>query len=108
MNSSSNNYLLDKQAGSPSPDLSTPSSSETPQVIRLLYGQSIAKELLHTIISSPKKSSGCEDDEDDEDRDNPESWTAEAHFTNVNYQAKKLVLLLFINRACRFYSLHSC
>ena len=26
------------------------------------------------------------------------SWDAEAHFTNANYQSKKLVLLLFINR----------
>ncbi|KIM85752.1 hypothetical protein PILCRDRAFT_816958 [Piloderma croceum F 1598] len=88
-----------KKAGSPSPDLSTPSSSETPQVIRLLYGHSIGKELLHTTISSPKKSRRHEDNDEDDggERDDPESWIAEAHFTNANYQAKKLVFLLFIN-----------
>lgn len=35
------------------------------------------------------------DDEDDEDA---ETWNAEAHFTNANYQAKKMTFLLFINR----------
>ena len=36
--------------------------------------------------------------ESDDDDSDPESWNAEAHFTNANYQAKKMVLLLFINR----------
>ena len=35
---------------------------------------------------------------EDELPDQPESWSAEAYFTNANYQAKKIVFLLFINR----------
>lgn len=42
-------------------------------------------------------------DSDDDDDPDPESWNAEAHFTNANYQAKKMVLLLFINRPSYFY-----
>jgi len=33
-----------------------------------------------------------------EEPDRPEAWSAEAYFTNANYQAKKFVFLLFINR----------
>jgi DNA mismatch repair protein MLH1 len=74
----------------------------------LLYGHAIGKELLHAKVSSPKKTrkrgkryhnESDNDEEEEEDRDDPESWTAEAHFTNANYQAKKTVFLLFINRA---------
>jgi len=36
--------------------------------------------------------------ESEEDNDEPESWSAETYFTNANYQAKKMVFLLFINR----------
>ena len=92
--------------------MTTPSSSDTPQAIRLLYGHLIGKELLHATMSSPKKKKKTnkrrhgenEDDDDDEDEydedmDDPESWRAEAHFTNANYQAKKTVFLLFVNRA---------
>ncbi|KAF8899820.1 DNA mismatch repair protein MutL [Gymnopilus junonius] len=88
-----------KKAGSPSPDLSTPSSSETSTSIRLLYGHSITKELIHSKVSSARKQRKDDDamDEDDEERDDPESWDAEIYFTNVNYQAKKMVFLLFIN-----------
>ncbi|KAI8986896.1 DNA mismatch repair protein MutL [Trametes punicea] len=75
-----------KKTGSPSPDVSTPSSSTTVQAIRLLYGQTLAKELLHV-------SSSSDEGEDIED----EAWSAEAHFTNANYQAKRMTLLLFIN-----------
>jgi DNA mismatch repair protein MLH1 len=32
--------------------------------------------------------------------DDPETWKAEAHISNANYQAKKMVFLLFINRKC--------
>ena len=39
-----------------------------------------------------------EEDSDDDDDEESEAWNAEAHFTNANYQAKKMVLLLFINR----------
>ncbi|KDQ60330.1 hypothetical protein JAAARDRAFT_125644 [Jaapia argillacea MUCL 33604] len=92
-----------KKAGSSTPDLSTPSSSTTPQAIRLLYGHSIAKELIHAEVSSVstnKKRRRPQDDEDEEMdvvSDDPESWSADAYFTNANFQAKKTALLLFIN-----------
>jgi len=35
---------------------------------------------------------------DEDDSDDAESWNAEFYFTNANYQAKKHVFLLFINR----------
>lgn len=88
----------DAQAGSPSPELSTPSSSETPHAIRLLYGHSIAKELLNVSISSRDEDDRAVD-ESMADDDDAESWTADAYITNANYQAKKMVFLLFINRA---------
>lgn len=84
--------------------MSTPSSSTTVQAIRLVYGQTLAKELLTVSVSSSDKGKRkarasspmqVSDDEDDED---VEAWDAEAHFTNANYQAKKMVFLLFINR----------
>ncbi|KAH6909546.1 DNA binding protein [Coprinopsis sp. MPI-PUGE-AT-0042] len=91
--------FLCKKAGSASPELSTPPNSNVPQAIRLLYGHSIAKELLEAKVSSQ-----CPGDEDDQDRmdvDNAGlrngSWSAELHFTNPNYQAKKFNFLLFIN-----------
>ncbi|PBK94630.1 DNA binding protein [Armillaria gallica] len=74
-----------KKAGPAAPDLSTPSSSSTPQAIRMLYGHSIAKELLHSEVSSADGDAGSE------------SWSAEARFTNANYQAKRTTFLLFIN-----------
>ncbi|KAK0496296.1 histidine kinase-like ATPase [Armillaria luteobubalina] len=74
-----------KKAGSNTPDLSTPSSSSTPQAIRMLYGHSIAKELLHSEVSSANGDASSE------------SWSADAHFTNANYQAKRTSFLLFIN-----------
>ncbi|EIW55636.1 DNA mismatch repair protein MutL [Trametes versicolor FP-101664 SS1] len=91
-----------KKTGSPSPDVSTPSSSTTEQAIRLLYGQTLAKELLHVSVSPSSKGKGkasaAQDDaSDDEDEDADDSWSAEAHFTNANYQAKKMTFLLFIN-----------
>uniref|UniRef100_A0A8H8CGK4 DNA mismatch repair protein S5 domain-containing protein n=1 Tax=Psilocybe cubensis TaxID=181762 RepID=A0A8H8CGK4_PSICU len=108
--------FLCKKAGSPSPDLSTPSRSDTPTAIRLLYGHSIAKELVHHTVSSSikKKRKGRQTEEDmdvdgeDEEEDQmqaedtdlqseSESWSAEAYFSNANYQAKKMVFLLFIN-----------
>ncbi|KAJ6631150.1 DNA binding protein [Mycena sp. CBHHK59/15] len=81
-----------KKVGSPSPDLSTPSSSETAQAIQLLYGHSIAKDLLHCTVGS----TDTDTDMDADDAD-AESWTADAHFTNANYQSKKTIFLLFIN-----------
>lgn len=85
-----------KKSGSASPDLSTPSSSETPAAIRLLYGHSIAKELLHVKLSSSDKERE-ETDMDEDHRDDAESWNAVSYFTNANYQAKKTICLLFIN-----------
>ena len=35
---------------------------------------------------------------DEDDIDDAESWNAVSYFTNANYQAKKIVFLLFINR----------
>ncbi|KAF8907538.1 histidine kinase-like ATPase [Mucidula mucida] len=74
-----------KKAGTSAPDLATPSASSTSQAIRMLYGHSIAKELLSADVSSLGEN------------DKPESWKAEAHFTNANYQSKKTIFLLFIN-----------
>ncbi|KAG6873882.1 hypothetical protein C0995_009661 [Termitomyces sp. Mi166 len=88
-------------AGSPTPDLSSPSASETPNNIRLLYGHSIAKELVPVKVSSKDKKPTREHEDENmetgELADNPEAWHAEAHVTNANYQAKKMVFLLFIN-----------
>lgn len=84
-----------KQSGSASPDLSTPSSSETSAAIRLLYGHSIAKELLHVKLSSSDRK---ETDMVEDNSDDAESWNATSYFTNANYQAKKTTFLLFINR----------
>ncbi|KAI0711270.1 DNA mismatch repair protein MutL [Earliella scabrosa] len=92
-----------KKVGSPSPDVSTPSSSSTVQAIRQLYGQTLAKELLHMSLSSsekadkPSTSSPDDSSEDELDQEDADAWSAEAYFTNANYQSKKMVLLLFIN-----------
>jgi DNA mismatch repair protein MLH1 len=74
-----------------------------PQAIRLLYGHSIANQLLEAIISSEEQH-GPDNDEEEEDAmkiDFPAkstSWSAKLHFSNANYQAKKMIFLLFINR----------
>ncbi|KAG6831060.1 hypothetical protein H0H92_012983 [Tricholoma furcatifolium] len=90
-----------KKAGSPTPDLSSPSDSKTTNTIRLLYGHSIAKELVEVKISSKDEKKSPQNDDDDanadEPDDDPEAWLAEAQITNANYQAKKMVFLLFIN-----------
>ncbi|RDB30347.1 DNA mismatch repair protein Mlh1 [Hypsizygus marmoreus] len=86
-----------KKAGSPSPDLSSPSASETSNTIRLLYGHSVAKELVLVKVSSKDQSTEDTDMDVDETTDDPESWNAEAYISNANYQAKKMVFLLFIN-----------
>ncbi len=100
--------LIQRQAGSPTPDLSTPSGSSTKQAIGQTYGQTLAKDLLTVKVSSKEDDDGDEVMEDDE-----EEWSAEAHFSGPNYQAKKTVFLLFINRTCIFYafrkySLNAC
>ncbi|KAK2461036.1 hypothetical protein APHAL10511_006977 [Amanita phalloides] len=87
-----------KKAGSSSPDLSTSSGSETVHAIRLLYGHSIAKELLDVNVSSKSRKRKKVSENDDElERDHSDSWSAEAFFTNANYQAKKMTFVLFIN-----------
>ncbi|KAJ3574331.1 hypothetical protein NP233_g1848 [Leucocoprinus birnbaumii] len=92
-----------KKATSTAPDLTAPASKSVPQAIRLLYGHSIATQLLEVNISSsnPNVTSGeDEEDEDAMDLDIPKGpikWSAELHFSNANYQAKKTVFLLFIN-----------
>jgi DNA mismatch repair protein MLH1 len=90
------------QAGSSNPDLSSPSSPSVPHAIRLLYGNSIAKDLIHVAVQSEKKSKNGQNAEEEihDDDDDPEAWTAEAHCTNANYHAKKTIFLLFINRLC--------
>ncbi|PCH44902.1 DNA mismatch repair protein MutL [Wolfiporia cocos MD-104 SS10] len=83
-----------KKAGSSAPDVSTPSASTTAQAIRLLYGQTIAKDLLYASISASDQIDATSDASSE---DKGETWSAEAHFTNAHYHAKKTVLLLFIN-----------
>lgn len=80
--------FLCKKAGSPSPEISTSPVSNVVQAIRVLYGHSIAKELLHVEITCDQAKGGVAD---------TERWSAEAFCTNTNYQAKKTVFLLFIN-----------
>lgn len=82
------------QTSSNTPDVTTPSGSNVTQAIRQLYGQTIAKDLLHTKISTSEDTSSSSED-------GPTSWSAEAYFTNANYHAKKTVFLLFINRKLR-------
>ncbi|KAF7761503.1 hypothetical protein Agabi119p4_9495 [Agaricus bisporus var. burnettii] len=91
-----------KKATSSSPDIATPGSMSVQQAIRLLYGHSLATQLIETNISSDKpENPDNEDSNDDEamDVDLPSStnWSAELHFSNANYQAKKTTFLLFIN-----------
>ncbi|KAL1741295.1 hypothetical protein HDZ31DRAFT_84907 [Schizophyllum fasciatum] len=99
-----------KKAGSPSPDLSTPASAASPAgtqaIIRVTYGSSIVKELIHYYYSSggtgdaidaKGKQKESEEDVDMEDDVSPKDWSFDAHFTNPNYHAKKMVFLLFIN-----------
>lgn len=80
--------FLCKKAGSPSPEISTSPVSDVHQAIRSLYGHAIAKELLHVDVTSEQFNDGIDD---------PEKWSAEVYCTNANYQAKKMVFLLFIN-----------
>ncbi|KAF7289882.1 DNA-mis-repair domain-containing protein [Mycena indigotica] len=86
-----------KKAGSAGPDLSIPTSSETAQTIRHVYGHSIAKDLLHAKFGPKNLDEDTDDVDMDADYSRPESWLAETHFTNPNYHSKKMVFLLFIN-----------
>lgn len=107
------------QAGSSTPDITTPGSSKIPTLIRLLHGGSVAHELIHVpMISSSAQSSKLkasadtkgdvededmlDSDEDEDDGSNPNDveWNADAYVTNANYHVKKMTFLLFINRKC--------
>jgi len=97
------------QATSTTPEIATPASKTVQQAIRLLYGHSIATQLLEASISSKDKRLPSEAEDEDEDAmdvdlpKGPMTWSAEVYFSNVNYQAKKMVFLLFINRLYCFY-----
>lgn len=93
-------FLFLWQSSSASPSLSTPSSSTSSQAIRMLYGHSIAKELIHLKVSGSDQRAKRKDHTDEEvsDNDDEADWVANVHFTTANYQAKKIVFLLFINR----------
>jgi DNA mismatch repair protein MLH1 len=78
------------------PELST-SPTSIDQAIRLLYGHAIGKELLHIEVSS-SSTDGTSRPIGSGNVDNSEKWSAEAYCTSPNYQAKKTVFLLFINR----------
>lgn len=104
-NSDKHRLILSLQTGSASPDLSTPSGSSVAGAIQLMYGQTIARDLLSVQIPKP-------DGSDDEgpsksSKKGLAKWSAEVHFTSPNYQAKKIVFLLFINRECA-YNLANC
>ncbi|PPR02265.1 hypothetical protein CVT24_011614 [Panaeolus cyanescens] len=95
-----------KKEGSSAPELTTPSCADSAMSIRLLYGHSLAKELIHikelgsssTQPDQPEDSDSDKMDEDEQESSKKGvSWTAETYFSNANYQAKKTVFLLFIN-----------
>ncbi|TFL07271.1 histidine kinase-like ATPase [Pterulicium gracile] len=83
-----------KKIGSSGSEVSTPGNSRVPDAIRLLFGSTIAKELLTSKASSNAGSLSQPDTSDSQDS---EAWSAEAHFTSPNHQAKKTTFLLFIN-----------
>ncbi|KAF8634832.1 hypothetical protein AX17_004083 [Amanita inopinata Kibby_2008] len=90
-----------KKLGSLNPDLITPPGARRPNAIRVLYSSTIAKELLDVKVSSKKRKRHSRNAEpgngEDVKEEDPEAWSAEALFTNANYQGKKMVFLLFIN-----------
>ncbi|KDQ10268.1 hypothetical protein BOTBODRAFT_36380 [Botryobasidium botryosum FD-172 SS1] len=86
--------FLCKKAGSTAPDISTPAGSTVPSSIKLLYGPTIARELVHIVSSSSSSSASNAKGKGKED---DAQWEAEAYVTNANYHVKKMVFLLFIN-----------
>ncbi|KAG8918270.1 DNA mismatch repair protein [Tulasnella sp. 417] len=88
-----------KKQGFSSPDVSTPSASSVQSNIKLLYGASIARELLHVTASSEvrKKRERLKGKGKARAEDEDPDWEAQAYATSANYQGKKMVLLLFIN-----------
>ena len=110
----------------------TPSNSSVDQAIRLLYGQTVFKYLIKATVSSEAFRShelradsdidgdgdvGMNLNEDDEEvsyrssttkKKKKGAWAAELFFTNISYQSKKMVFLLFINRECRSIFSEAC
>lgn len=80
--------MLDSQAGSAIPEVSTPSNSTTQANIALLYGAQLARELLPVPVTSLPELGVRK----------IEGWV-----TNANWNQKRMVFLLFINRefGCR-------
>ncbi|KIY63167.1 DNA mismatch repair protein MutL [Cylindrobasidium torrendii FP15055 ss-10] len=74
-----------KKVGSTSPELTTPSTNTPVNTIRMLYGHTLAREMLSSSVT-------C-----DASVPQSESWKAEIHFSSANYQGKKTIFLLFIN-----------
>ena len=72
------------QAGVSAPSISTPSNSTVPQAIKLAYGQSLARELLHLPLY----------------QDYVLEFQAEGWLTGANWNSKKPTggFLAFINR----------
>ena len=75
------------QAGVSAPSISTPSNSTVPQAIKLAYGQSLARELLHLPLY----------------QDYVLEFQAEGWLTGANWNSKKPQgnFLAFINRSSR-------
>jgi DNA mismatch repair protein MLH1 len=69
-----------------------------------LYTGSIAKELIAVTVRGLDQADAPDDQasgkrKSKKSRQDPDAdWTADVHFTSANYQAKKLVFILFINR----------
>ncbi|XP_044744859.1 DNA mismatch repair protein Mlh1 [Coccinella septempunctata] len=73
-------------------DIRTPPNSNTVENIRIIYGNSIARELIDFSLENE-----------------PLSFKAKGFVTNVNYSSKKIIFLLFINhRLVDCQSLRKC
>ncbi|KAG8832709.1 DNA mismatch repair protein [Serendipita sp. 399] len=75
-----------KKVGQAQSDVATPGNASVLQVIGLLYGNSLSKELIHVSLDKQKPV---------EKGSSP--WEAEAYLSNPNYQSKRFTFLLFIN-----------
>jgi DNA mismatch repair protein MLH1 len=114
MNERTYHNLILLQAGSASADVATPHNSTLQQAIGMLYGQAIAKELVQVEVQDALLEGTANTHEDEGVSDSTQfdlksckkQWTAQAFLTSPNYQAKRFVFLLFINRAYAFYCCH--
>ena len=66
-----------------------------------MYGPTIAKELVEVSVSPSSGEDSMNVDDDDAKAE--EKWKAEVLCTGPNYEAKKMVFLLFINRESVLY-----